>query len=329
MIAVIIVAVSTAAASGVSRPSASSAPPPASATPAADACSLARTQAELLEALRRAVQPVAAKPSKQLLRAVPEEESSDDDAKQQTSNLHLEAFRGGAVMTLNTRRTQTNPGSFTGDSALRCPRFLAGRPPTLASAPPRPRASAGCALRRRRHDDERAVAAASSPVSNAALVQARDVLRALEERVGGLQEADARRAVVHRHDPARRQALDDQRGLLGADRGPPPTGTNSRSTSPIAAACSSRSAALAEVADVTHAQAVELEHEDRVRARAAVPAASSCSEAIAVTSPSGDCRRARRRAQHVRLAADRLDRVVVAVLVRDEQQIGSTPAIAG
>ncbi len=103
--------------------------------------------------------------------------------------------------------------------------------------------------------------------------------------------------------------------------GPPPTGMNSRSISPIAAACSSRSARLAEVAEVAHPQPVELEHEDRVR-----PALGA--RRLVVLGGDRDdladrrLQRAGGRAQDRGVAADRLDAVVVHVLVGHEQQIG-------
>ena len=50
-------------------------------------------------------------------------------------------------------------------------------------------------------------------------------------------------AVVHRHDPPGRRRSTIARAWAASAVGPPPTGRNTRSTSPIAAACSSRSAA--------------------------------------------------------------------------------------
>jgi hypothetical protein len=48
----------------------------------------ARAQAELLEALRRRVEALAAEPAKQLLRPVPHEQSAHHQPQQQSSDLH-------------------------------------------------------------------------------------------------------------------------------------------------------------------------------------------------------------------------------------------------
>jgi hypothetical protein len=95
---------------------------------------------------------------------------------------------------------------------------------------------------------------------------------------------------VHRDDPARLHALHDGRGLLGVDR----RAAADREEDEIDVAdrlgLLVAQGALAEVAEVRDADAVEIEDEDRVGPRL-VPAWSSCSEAMATTSPIGDSRR--------------------------------------
>ena len=57
-----------------------------------------------------------------------------------------------------------------------------------------------------------------------------DVRHASDELLLGLQEADPRRAVVHRDDPARPRAVDDRGGRVAPIVGPAPTGRKRRST---------------------------------------------------------------------------------------------------
>jgi hypothetical protein len=72
--------------------------------------------------------------------------------------------------------------------------------------------------------------------------------------------------------------------------GPPPTGRISRSTAPIACACSSRSA-LWPKSPKWQTRIPSSEKTKIVFGPRTVPACSSCSEATASTSPSGDSRR--------------------------------------
>ena len=88
LIAVSIVEVSTAAASGVASPSAMPAPPPASATPAAIALRSPGRIPDAVEHVRGGVEPMPAEPSEQLLRAVAEEQAADGDPEQQSTELH-------------------------------------------------------------------------------------------------------------------------------------------------------------------------------------------------------------------------------------------------
>ncbi len=103
---------------------------------------------------------------------------------------------------------------------------------------------------------------------------------------------------------------------------------NSRSTEPSASACSGAQRGLAEVAEVADPHAVEVEDEDRVRSalgpgRVVVLGGDGEHLADRGLEP------ARGRAQDGRGAADRLDAVVVEVLVGDEQQVGVDAVIGG
>jgi hypothetical protein len=69
--------------------------------------------------------------------------------------------------------------------------------------------------------------------------------------------------------------------------GPSPTGSKRTSTSPIAACCSGRSAAWPK-SPKSQRRSPSSEKQKIVFGPRCVPAASSCSEAIATTSPSGD-----------------------------------------
>ena len=264
-----------------------------------DRVGLGRAQAQLLEALGGRLQAVAAEPAEQLLRAVPEEEPTHDHPQQQPSDLHLSALSSWlhlACLHLHLQR-HSSGGPLYGAAG------------TTTSGP----CSRGQRARLERRRSTGARRARSAPGS----------------RRPCLEEADARRAVVHRHDPARRQALDDRRGLLGADRGTAADGDEQQVDRADRRRLLVAQRALAEVAEVAHAQPVELEHEDRVR-----PARG----ARLLVVLGGDRRdlaerrleRARRRAQDRRIAADRLDAVVVDVLVGDQQQLGlARPRSAG
>ncbi len=131
---------------------------------------------------------------------------------------------------------------------------------------------------------------------------------------------DSRRAVVHRHDPARRQALDDRGGLLCSDRGTAADGDDQQVDRTDRSGLLVAQRALAEVAEVTDAQAVELEYEDRVRppfgAGRLVVLGGDRDDL-----PDRRLQPARGRAQNLRVAADRLDAVVIDVLMGHQQQI--------
>ena len=144
----------------------------------------------------------------------------------------------------------------------------------------------------------------------------------LEERVGGLEEADARRAVVHRHRPARRQASHDRAAAWAPPIvGPPPTGTNSRSTSPIACRLLGAQRALAEVAEVSRPAGRRARSTKIVFGPRSVPAPLVVLGRDRRHLADRRLQAARGRADQRRIAADRLDAVVVAVLVSDQQQV--------
>ena len=91
-----------------------------------------------------------------------------------------------------------------------------------------------------------------------------DLGEQLEEGVGGLEEADALGAVVHGHDPAGAQPVDDRPRLGGADRRAVANGQQEEvdRTERLGLLLAQR--ALSEVAKVAYAEPVELEGEDRV-----------------------------------------------------------------
>ena len=97
-------------------------------------------------------------------------------------------------------------------------------------------------------------------------VEPHHLVEQLQERVGGLEEADPRRPVVHRDDPARADPAGELARLGGADRRPVPDRHEREVdlTDRVGLLVAQR--ALAEVAEVRDPQAVEREDEDRVRA---------------------------------------------------------------
>ena len=85
-IAEVITLCSAVPASGVATPAASSAPPPASGDAGRDRVLLARPQAERLEELAGASEPVPAEPAEELLGAVTDEEAADERAHEDMSD---------------------------------------------------------------------------------------------------------------------------------------------------------------------------------------------------------------------------------------------------
>ena len=129
---------------------------------------------------------------------------------------------------------------------------------------------------------------------------------------------------MHRHDPARRQALDDRRRLLRSGRRPAADRDEQQVDAADRRDLLVAQRALAEVAEVTDAQAVELEHEDRVRT------AFGAGRLVVLGGDRGDLADRRLqlpggRAQDRRVAADGLDAVVIDVLVGHQQQLRLQP----
>ena len=89
MIAVTITAMISAAASGVSRPSASRMPPASSARAGRDGVAPAGLQAERLEEAAGALDAVAAEPAEQLLGAVARHQQAHDDAQDEQTDFHV------------------------------------------------------------------------------------------------------------------------------------------------------------------------------------------------------------------------------------------------
>ncbi len=143
-------------------------------------------------------------------------------------------------------------------------------------------------LRRRRDHHQRTIRDEQALGVERRLTETLDVGRALQEDVGRLQEADARSPVVHRHHPARREPLDDRARLLGADRRTAADGHEQqvdladRRGLLLAQRSSGRSRRNDTLA------APSSSNTKIVFGPRSVPACSSCSEAIAMTSPIGD-----------------------------------------
>ena len=102
--AVIIVPVIRPAATGVSAPSVSSAPPTASAAPAAVAWRLPGLSPSCSKKAPVPSQPVPAEPAEELLRAVADEERSDDEAKCGSAEVH-----GGLPISIAPASTSLPP----------------------------------------------------------------------------------------------------------------------------------------------------------------------------------------------------------------------------
>src|SRR6185437_15072899 len=166
-------------------------------------------------------------------------------------------------------------------------------------------------------DAGRPLAVLLEPVLGAGL---RNGVVQAEEGVRGFEEVDRRRAVVHRHHPARVERPRDLGRLIGTDGRAAADGQEEQVDGADRLALLGPQPRLAEVAEVADADAVEGEDEDRVRAPA---------RARLLVVLGGDrhhladrsLEAAGRRADDVRVAGDGLDAVVVAVLVRDEKQV--------
>ena len=122
----------------------------------------------------------------------------------------------------------------------------------------------------------------------------------LQERVGRLEETHSRRAVVHRHDPAGGEAVDDLACLPRVDRRAA-ADRHEHEVDPTDRRRPARRAARAWPKSPKWA----IRRPSRMKTKIVfgprcVPAAASCSEATATTSPTGDSKRARGRAQHAR-----------------------------
>src|SRR5262249_29186528 len=111
-----------------------------------------------------------------------------------------------------------------------------------------------------------------------------------EELVWRLEEVDRRRAVVHRHDEPRIQRTHELCRCGAADRRASPDRDEADVDRADRVALLPAEGVLPEVAEVAHTQAVQREAEDRVRP-GLVPAAPSCSDAIATISPTGESSR--------------------------------------
>jgi hypothetical protein len=113
-----------------------------------------------------------------------------------------------------------------------------------------------------------------------------DIVEHLDEGVGRLEEADRRGAVVHGDGVGRGEVADDLRRDGGADRRPAADGDEQEVDLADRGPLLGPKARLAEVAEVGDPYAVQVKAKIVLGPRA-VPAASSCSEAIATTSPTG------------------------------------------
>ncbi len=126
---------------------------------------------------------------------------------------------------------------------------------------------------------------------------------------------------MHRHDQAGAERPDDVRGPLAADRRAVTDGHEEDVDLADRRLLLGPQGGLAEVAQVGHPQAVEGEHEDAVRA------ALGAGRVVVLRGDGHELaelgvERAGRRADDLGRAADRLDPVVVAVLVGHQQDVG-------
>ena len=143
----------------------------------------------------------------------------------------------------------------------------------------------------------------------------------LEERVGRLQEVGALGPVVHRDDPPGAEALRDIDGGGGADRRPVPDRDEQQVDRAERLGLLRPQLGLTEIAEVADPDAVEVEGEDRVRS-ALGPGRGVVFGGDGEHLADRGLETARRRAQDDRRAADRLDAVVIEMLVGDEQEVG-------
>ncbi len=126
---------------------------------------------------------------------------------------------------------------------------------------------------------------------------------------------------MHGHDEPRAELAHEGRGRDAADRRPVADGHEEDVDLADRRALLGSERGLPEIAEVADAEAVERELEDRVRAT------GRARDVVVLARDRDDLadrrlERARRRADHERLALDRVDAAVVDVLVRHEEDVG-------